>query len=77
MVSHIDIHVYFQMDECTICQKPIDGGTPTVRLGEKGCMGIHTTNINHTSPVEVKPGDTVHIQYRKDFTRPKLNNFKC
>ena len=56
------------MDECTICQKPVDGGTPTVRLGEKGCIGIQATNINHQCPVEVKAGGTVHIQCWKDFT---------
>ena len=59
------------MDECTICQKPVDGDTPTARLGEKGCIGIHATNINHFCPVELKPGDTVHIQCWKYFTRPK------
>jgi len=71
MFSHIDMRVYFQMDECTICQKPVDGGTPTVRLGEKGCIGIQAANINHPCPVEVKAGGTVHIQCWKEFTRPK------
>ena len=59
------------MDECTIGQNPVDGGTPTVRLGEKGCICIQAANINHPCPVEVKAGSTVHIQCRKEFTRPK------
>jgi len=54
-----------------VYEKPVDGGTPTVRLGEKGCIGIHAANINHPCPVEVKAGDTVHIQCRKYFTIPK------
>ena len=43
------------MDECTICQKPVDGDTPTARLGEKGCIGIHATNNNHTSQLKLNP----------------------
>ena len=49
------MHVYFQMDTGTICQNPVDDGTPTVRLGEKGCMRIHATNNNHTSQLKLNP----------------------
>ena len=63
------------MEDCPICQTSIvDCGKPTVRLGEKGCTEIINANSRSKRPVEVKPGDIVHTQCRKDFTRPRDNS---
>ena len=40
------------------------------QLVPKGCAGIESAYSIHSNPVDVKPGDLVHIHCRKDFTRP-------
>ncbi|KAH3862780.1 hypothetical protein DPMN_025754 [Dreissena polymorpha] len=58
------------MDICSICHECIDDSTPTARLDPKGCQTLLDINSKRGLQLKAAPGDIVHVQCRKDFTRP-------
>jgi len=54
------------MEECVFCSRPLDAA-PTVKLRQKGCVSINKASAERNTPINVKPGQDVHVECRRDF----------
>ncbi|VDI57077.1 Hypothetical predicted protein [Mytilus galloprovincialis] len=63
------------MDNCIFCDKLLENGEQTVKLGKKGCDNINTESDRQQEILTV-PGLTVHHDCRRDFINLKSTGWK-
>ena len=57
------------MDDCVFCDDSLSDGQPTSKLRKKGCDGIKDAATSHESEKPVVPGQLVHVNCRKEYTK--------
>ncbi|CAG2218591.1 unnamed protein product [Mytilus edulis] len=64
------------MDSCIFCDKLLENGEPTVKLGKKGCDNINKISSDRHKEIFTAPGQTVHHDCRRDFINLKSTRWK-
>ncbi|CAG2194864.1 unnamed protein product [Mytilus edulis] len=59
------------MDNCIFCDKLLENGEQTVKLGKKGCDNINKISSDRQQDITTVPGLTVHHDCRRDFINLK------
>ncbi|CAC5377770.1 unnamed protein product [Mytilus coruscus] len=64
------------IDNCIFCEKLLENGEPTVKLGKKGCDNINKISSDRQKEILTVPGQTVHHDCRRDFINLKSTRWK-
>ncbi|CAG2236908.1 CFAP43 [Mytilus edulis] len=64
------------MDNCIFCDKLLENGEQTVKLGKKGCDNINKISSDRQQEILTVPGLTVHHDCRRDFINLKSTRWK-
>ncbi|CAG2196498.1 unnamed protein product [Mytilus edulis] len=64
------------MDNCIFCDKVLENGEQTVKLGKKGCDNINKISSDRQQDITTVPGLTVHHDCRRDFIYLKSTRWK-
>ncbi|CAG2210631.1 unnamed protein product [Mytilus edulis] len=64
------------MDNCIFCDKLLENGEQTVKLGKKGCDNINKISSDRQQEILTVPGLSVHHDCRRDFINLKSTRWK-
>lgn len=57
---------------CVLCKEDLQEGDETVKLREKGSIGVNLASSKRGDDIKVQPGDVVHINCRRRYCNPKV-----